>query len=295
MTSLHSPLPVRLRKLGVYGVSLVAGLSAAWAVHEHIQSREAELARQAQVPTQERVVVAVDLPAGKPLGIDDLALREVPLAWLPAHSFGAEAVDEVLGRKLATDLKQGEILQPTHIAATEQPAPSERVQPGRRALALTVGEIDAATGVLRTGDLIDLFVSFAHHGQRITSPLATGVRVLAMENGPDPRALITLDVSEKDAIKLVAARQAGRMTAVLRHRQDAVVAGNAEPKDLAAWMGLERPHEVQRRHVPVLYGDRVDSQNWVFESGSEGTGGRPASSGAGGRSTPAGDASKQEK
>jgi pilus assembly protein CpaB len=260
-----------LRKLGVYGLSLGAGLSAAWAVHKHIESRELELTRQSQVETQERVVVAVDLPAGRPLTIDDLALRDVPVPWLPAHSFGAESVDQFLGRKLVTDLKQGEILQPTHISPIEAAAPAERVKPGRRAVALTRAEIDAANGVLHTGDLIDLFVTFAYQGQRVTSSLAAGVRVMAMDEETSSRALVTLDVAEKDAIKLVAARQAGRLTAVLRHRQDAVVAGNAEPKDLAAWIGLQPPPTPPRRHVPVLYGDRVETQQSAFEPATDGS------------------------
>lgn len=255
----------RLRTVGLYGLSLVAGLAAAWAVHEHIESRERELAHQSQVETRERVVAAVDLPAGRTLSIDDLALRDVPIAWLPAHAFDAAAVDQIIGKQLTIDLKQGEVVQPTHIAVAEEPAPAERVLPGRRAVTLSMAEMDVASGMLRPGDVIDLFVSFAHQGQRVTSPLATGVRVLDREAQAHPKALITLDVSEQDAIKLVAARQSGRMTPVLRHRQDAIVAGHAEPKDLAAWIGLETPREPPRQPIPILYGDRVDTQHWARE------------------------------
>ena len=71
---------------------------------------------------------------------------------------------------------------------------------------------------------------------------------------------ITFDASEQDAIKLVSARHTGSLTAMLRHRGDARISESAVPGDLAALMGLTRPAMADRAPVPVLYGDRVDTE-----------------------------------
>lgn len=256
----------RFRSIGIFGFALIAGLVAAWAAHEHIQMREQEIARQAEVPVLERLAVAVDLPAGTPLQLNHLGARDVPHPWVPENSFEVDAADQVVGQRLSVDLKQGDVLLSAHIRADEaKPAVSNMVPPGRRAVTLPVSEIQGASGLLRVDDLIDLYVSFVHQGQQVTAALAQGVRVLALHGDSVP-AVVTLDASEQDAIKLVAARHVGRMTAMLRRAGDSLVSGATRTGDLAALIGLERPSTALAPEplatpirVPVLYGDRADT------------------------------------
>lgn len=251
---------LRLRTIGVCGSALAAGLLAAWAVHEHIQTREREMERQTTVEMRARVVAATDLAAGTRLQMDHLAARDIPLPWVPSHSFDADAVDQVLGGVLTTHLKQGDILLGAHLTAETESPLSDLVLQGRRAVTLPAAEINAVSGLLQPDDLIDLYVSFMHQGQHLTAPLLQSVRVLAIGGPSDSPVSITFDTAERDAIKLVAARHSGSLTAMLRHRSDARVSESAAAGDLAALMGLTVPSMADRAPIPVLYGDRVDTE-----------------------------------
>lgn len=259
MSPIFTALRLPMRTIGVCSSALAAGLLAAWAVHEHIQTRERELQHQATVDTRSRLVVAVDLVAGTRLQADHLAVRDIPLPWVPSHSLDVDAVDQVLGGVLATDLKQGDILLGAHIAVETEGPLSDMVRQGRRAVTVPAAEINAVSGFLQPDDLIDLYVSFMHQGQHLTAPLLQSVRVLAISGRVESPSSITFDASEQDAIKLVAARHTGSLTAMLRHRGDTRVSESTAPGDLAALMGLARPPTADPVQVPVLYGDRVDT------------------------------------
>lgn len=267
MTQPVSVTRLRSKAVGVYVIALIAGVAAAWAAHEHIQMREHEIESQAQVDVVERVAIASDLDAGTRIQVDHLAARDIPRSWVPDNAFEVNAVDQVVGQRLATTLKRGDVLLSTHIAVDEPLPISDLVAPGRRAVTLPVGEIQAATGLLRVGDLIDLYVSFAHQGQHVTAPLAQSVRVLALRADVVP-AVITLDASKQDAIKLVAARHAGALTAMLRSRDDTAVSSAAPSGDLAALIGIERPVAVKQTVIPVMYGDRMHIQTPFTDSTS---------------------------
>lgn len=249
----------RARTLGVYTFALCAGLLAAWAVHEHIQTREREIERQSEVVVLTRLVAAVDIEASTRLDTDHLAVREIPVPWVPGGSFDPAAVEHVIGGILTSDLKRGDILLDVHVTAETGPPISELVSSGRRAVTLPAAEINAVSGLLQVDDLIDLYVSFTHQGQHLTAPLLQGVRVLALGGSADAPVSITFDTSEQNAIKLVAARQSGTLTAMVRHRGDAVISKESEPGDLAALMGIDQREVVTHVPIPILYGDRVDT------------------------------------
>ena len=256
----------RGRTVGVYALALSAGLIAAWAAHEHIQQREQELVNQTSTEMRTRLVAAVDLRAGSRLQVDDLAVRDIPLPWVPGASFDPNDVDHVVGGILTADLTRGDILLDMHVKTYTDPPLSDLVPSGRRAVTLPAGEIHAVSGLLQEDDLIDLYVSFTHQGQHLTAPLVQGLRVLAIGGQPDMPKSITFDASEQDAIKLVAARHTGSLTAMLRHRGDARVSESVAPRDLAAFMGLEPPTVSEHVPVSILYGDRVDTDTSLSES-----------------------------
>jgi pilus assembly protein CpaB len=60
-------------------------------------------------------------------------------------------------------------------------------------------------------------------------------------------------------MRFIAARQAGELTAMLRHRDDAASVNPAAQSDLASLMGLDaEPKPVPG--VAIVYGDRLDAQ-----------------------------------
>lgn len=263
--ALYAYLP-RLRAYGVYAFALAAGLMAAWAAREHIQARVREIEREAEVATVERLVAASDLPAGTRLQSSHLAVRGIPVPWVATGTFDPDAADLVIGALLVNDIKQGEALLDVQLTPDlPEPPISDLVASGRRAVTLPAGEVNAVSGWLQAGDLIDLYVSFVHRGQHLTAPLLQGVRVLAMSVGADAAPTITLDAPARDAVKLVAARHSGTMTAILRHRGDGEPQPASATGDLAALMGIDAHEPGLRPAVPVLYGDRLEDASGPAE------------------------------
>src|SRR5690606_12705695 len=64
------------------------------------------------------------------------------------------------------------------------------------------------------------------------------------------------DASPEDAVRLVAARQQGSISAMLRHAGDAQPATAQVSGDLATLLGIAPQAAVRPRDVPVIFGDR---------------------------------------
>lgn len=260
-------LPLDRRSCIMLGIALGAGLLAMWAARQHIQGRILQIEAQARVPTVQRIVAAHDLPAGVRLSGDHLAVRSFPAGVAASDSLSPDSYALLEGRLLKTPLRAGDAVLPAH-TATERGLPfSARLGEGRRAITMPIDAINSASGLLEPGDLIDLYVSFDHQRKRITAPLLQGVLVLATgasaeggaeQGGAFGYSTVTLDTAPEDAIKLVAARQGGTITALLRRADDARSTQRASRGDLASLLGVAPPAvatEASRR-APVIYGDK---------------------------------------
>lgn len=259
-------LPVFNRSMAMLLLALIAGLCAAWAARQHIQGRVQLLEEQARVPMVDRVVAAYDLPAGTRLGTEHLAVRPIPAAIASSDSISPERFTELSGTILRSPLRAGDPVLPAHAMAQQQTAFSNHLATGRRAITMPVDAINSVSGLLQPGDLIDLYVSFEYQRRRITAPLLQGVLVLAtgtntqhVQDSAQLRqgayATVTLDAAPEDAVKLVAARQGGIITAVLRHPHDSVSTQKAVRGDLASLLGVNVPAPTSRKKVPVIYGN----------------------------------------
>lgn len=252
--------------------AVLAGLFAAWAARQHIQGRVALLESQARVPEVERIVAASDLPAGTRLDTSHLAIRSFPKSVVASDSLLPARFSELEGMLLRSPLGAGDAVLPVHVQRQQLSAFSTTLISGRRAITMPVDAINSVSGLLQPGDLIDLYVSFEYQRRRITAPLLQGVLVLA--TGTETQAMsneeragtpyfdqgyttVTLDVAPEDAVKLVAARQSGTITAILRNPGDAISSSKASRGDLATLLGVNVEGPPPRtRKVPVLYGNR---------------------------------------
>lgn len=257
------------RSAVVFGLAAAAGLAAAWSARQHIQGHVERLEASARTPVVNRVVAAYDLPAGTRLNAEHLASRSFPTGLVPSDSVDVSQHGQLTGMVLRTALRAGDLVLPVHGRAVEQAAFSSQLGEGRRAITMPVDAINSVSGLLKPGDLIDLYVSFDYQRRRITAPLLQGVLVLATGNqtvalnetsGSPVQAYstVTLDSSPEDAVKLVSARQSGVITAVLRHPGDNVATRRAVRGDLASLIGVANPPPVRTSsRAPVLYGNKA--------------------------------------
>jgi len=233
-------------------------------VHRYLDDELQRAEARHKVPTAERVVFNRSLIAGSIINTDDLATREVPLDFLPHSSIAPQNYQALLGQELKYAVQAGELVLDYHLRPPIQPAFSRRIQNGRRALSIAVDRINSISGLVRPGDLIDIYVSFDYQRRKITAPLLQGVYVLATDQHTDEASqrptgftTLTLDVTPEEAAKLVAAKQSAELTAMLRNPGDDHTSVTAVRNDIASLLGLRNPIENlnSQRKVNVIYGN----------------------------------------
>lgn len=260
-------LPVFNRSMALLLVAVLAGLGAALAARQYLADRIHQLEADAKIPTVSRVVAAYNLPSGTRLTSDHFAVRQFPSAAVSSDSLAPERFQELADSVLVAPLRAGDPILRVHTAQARVSPFSGRLGEGRRAITIPVDAINSVSGLLEPGDLIDLYVSFDHQRRRITAPLLQGVLVLATGAATRPvsetarqgnYSTVTLDTSPEDAIKLVAARQGGSITALLRHPHDSRPDQKAVRGDLASLLGVnERTAAIRTKNAPVIYGNQA--------------------------------------
>lgn len=264
------------KKWGMLAIALMAGLTAAWLSQRHVQARIDQVEARARKPQIAVLVAAEDLPLGARLTQESIAVREMPGEWTSESALTPEHAESVLNASLSHPVRRGEPILWAHLEAPKTRSLADRLVPGRRAVTLPVDDMSSVSGLLQPGDLIDLYVSFDLRGKPVTVPLLQGMKVLATgrqvdaENGSSMRSsaaesgrsfsTVTLDASPEEAVKLIAARQNGTVTAMLRGATESQPASSAYLGDLGKLLGLNAsPPErapPKRMQVPIIYGDR---------------------------------------
>lgn len=241
-------------------------------VHQYLDREIQKVETQNQIRTVARVVFNKNLSAGTVLAQEDLAIREVPAHYVSAQSLSPEEHQQLVGQMLKYTVDAGESALAYHVEPVMRPAFSQRIQNGRRALSIAVDRINSISGLIRPGDLIDIYVSFDYQRRKITAPLLQGVYVLATDQNTEEReqsrsgiTTLTLDLAPEDAAKLVAAKQSAEITAMLRNPVDADTSVKAVRNDIATLLGLRNPIENlnNSRRVNIIYGNSSQGKNIV--------------------------------
>lgn len=251
-------------------IAIACGGLAAWSGMSYLEQQRQLIALSHEPQLVERIVAAHHLTAGTVLQESQLAIRSFPISSIASDSYEPAQYMSLLGKTLTNPIAAGDAFLSIHAIGGKKEAFSARLVPGRRALTISVDQINAIAGLLQAGDLIDLYVSFDYQRRKMTAPLLQGVLVLAtdeevdMGTGPDTRfsstfSTVTLDLSPEDAAKLVAARQSGTITSMLRNPADIKLSSKAVRGDLATLLGVSAP-AAEYKTIPVIYGNRSQKQ-----------------------------------
>jgi pilus assembly protein CpaB len=248
-------------------VAVVIGSIAALSASSFLSSRLADIEARSQGKTVNIVVAKRDLVRGDKLTSENVAVRAIPTDYAHSGAVLPEQFGSVEGEAIAFDLKSGEILLWSQMEGKKVPTFSTRIESGRRAITVAVDEINSISGLLEPGDLIDLLVTVDQKNQKVTVPLLQGVRVMAtgQRSVDDPKSgerrlysTVTLNTDPGQAQNVVVAREAGRITALLRNPQDSAPLQGVQG-DLASLLGqraqsIKPPTAASLPEVPVLYG-----------------------------------------
>ena len=261
------------RPKGLLLLSLALGLMAALSVHLYLSRTERDIQDKFRLDYVPRIVSARDLLQGKPIAYDDLAIRDYPQKWLVDDSFGPNDTDAVVGSYLTADVAVGQLILSTHLSRIDTEPLHAKLKVGMRAISIPIEAGDGASHMISSGNEIDLFVTFDHAGRRTTTLLLRSVHVLAAPSssllqanasrvGETTQSVLTVEVTQEDAQKLIAAKQAGVISAVIRSsRSDSdpdYAVGPLIPRDLPSLLGLVS-NESKQEPPQIIYGDRLES------------------------------------
>ena len=265
----------RLIKFKYLIVSLIFALASALSVYWYLDDQTQKIKRHNALIQHPRIVASRDIKMGVRLTSEDLSIRMIPANYLPTDSFEVEQAESVIGKLLVADVRSGELLTGLHLAEHAAVDIQSKIDPGHRAITIPVDQVNSLSGLLKPDDLIDLYVTFDHHGKRITSLLVSGVKVLATGHNltrdeeiisvrtGSTFASLTLSATDQQAVKIIAARQDGKITAVLNGRlknhEKSDPGSSSISGDLAGLLGLRSTHSFNEAEN-IIYGDQLHDQ-----------------------------------
>lgn len=247
------------KKWGIFGIAVAMGIAAALGARSYLNGRVAEIAARAKVATVDVLVAKSALGVGTILSRANVAVRQVPSEFSHSVAVSPADFDRIDGRVVAYAIRGGEMILWGLLENQRVPTFSAHVVNGRRAITVPVDEINSISGLLEPDDQIDLIVSIERDGRRVVRPLLQRVRVMAtgQRSIDNPKtgerreySTVTLDTTPEQARRIIAAREGGQLTALLRNPQDAATAGFGDGARIGAGYVVDRP----RRPIPVIYG-----------------------------------------
>jgi pilus assembly protein CpaB len=256
------------RNWAVLGVALAVGLIAAFSVQRYIRER-VEAAQPAAVDAQtvDIVVAATQLSQGDRLSSANLAVRKVPKEWVHSNALRPRDFEEIENKAMLTTALAGEPILQAQVEGQRDANFSASLSNGRRAVTVPVDEISSSSGLLVPGDAIDLILSVRHEGKVKLLPVMQDVKVMATgtqvqhgqgRNKDENRTFstVTLNTTPEEARRIMAAREVGKVTALLRAPGDAAQQA-PRTEDALALLGVARATgSGGRAAVQVLYGGR---------------------------------------
>jgi pilus assembly protein CpaB len=246
------------------GVALVLGGLSAYGVKRYIEQHVEEIDARNKGKMVRVVVPKEDLPKGAVLSAAAVAAREVPADWAHSNAITPEQFDRVEGQALAYPAARGEMILWAMLEGQRAPSFSTRLPTGQRAITVPVDEVNSISGLIQPGDRIDLVVSARRDAKTYLFPLLQNVTILATgsqaipvpgwdgkENTKRTFTTITLEASPEDARRVLAAREVGKLAAMLRAPGDTAITPKSRT-DAFALLGLNGGTDA--KGVPVIYG-----------------------------------------
>ncbi len=234
---------MKLARLAVLGVALVAGLIAARLVMNLSNQPQATAVEQAspEIAMEEVLIASRDVTLGKTISRSDMAWQAWPKESISpgfvTKSSKPEALEEFVGQVARAPLFNGEPIHGQRLIKTKHGFLSAILPKGKRAVAVTVEEETMAGGFILPDDRVDILLTREIQpggeggGRRdfFTETILENVRVLAIdtqtagdseEKSLTPDKTATLELTLRQAEIVAQAESVGAISLALRSAED---------------------------------------------------------------------------
>lgn len=143
---------------GAIGFGIVAALLAMF----YLNTREAQLKEKYEQDKARQVLVVVaktDLRKGQEITANLFSTRPVPVNFVHDDAVNPNKFNRYLGRALVTNLGRGKTLLKSFMDDDFPRDFSDIIHPGKRAITITVDDVNSIGGFLRPGNRIDIYVN----------------------------------------------------------------------------------------------------------------------------------------
>lgn len=256
----------RLKHAAVLGAAVSMGGAGVYTSNDYISGQlEQEKTRLAAEYQQEESNVVVprrSIEKGEVVTEELLSLRSIPSEFVHMDTVREINYANAIGQRAAHPLDQGKPILWAQLELGSLGTFSSLIEDGRRALTVSVDEINSLSGFLQPDDKVDLFLTYTEHKLKKTRLLMSQIRVIATGTltKPLPEGLgvtnygtLTVDVTPKQAERLIYAQTSGSITATLKNSDDTVVAQKQTPTTIKNLFG-EKPKRKIGKAKPVKQG-----------------------------------------
>ena len=261
------------RQRTLLGVSILLAVLAMICGNLYINNIEKKLEHRLKINYSSRLVVLRDMQKGSLLKTDDIGLSDFADGTFGANSYGEEDLDYVVGKSLTIDLSAGRLIVDTYLTDFNPKLFLSNIQMGMRAVSIPIDDGQFSSELISEGDWIDLFVSFVYEGKSITVSLLRSVRVIGIgsqsqlsrsaSQAVKESNILTVEVNHSDARKIIAAKQNGIISAVLRSKLQSITDDSEtqfEVSDLPGILGIKQQKNTATS-PKIIYGDLLADLN----------------------------------
>ena len=214
----------------------LGGLASLMAVHYINQQVAVRTPRDAETTT---VVVPVHpMQKGDILKQEDIASRNVPVAFVPADAITPDTYESFVGQVLRAPVAQGAPLSASAVDLIVDHF-SNVISKGDVAYTIQVDDTNSVSGLMVPGDHVDILLMVTDQTSVKIIPLQSNVLVLATghhakgvrntdSNAADNFSDVTLELAPQEAQRVAIASKSGELRLMLRQ------AGNNQPFNLRA-------------------------------------------------------------
>jgi len=253
----------RVKHAAVLGAAVTMGGLGMYSSNNYMSNQldEEKNRLAAEYEQEEATVVVPRRPIGKGEIVteDLLVLRPVPAEFVHADTVRNNNYANAIGQKVAHNLDQGKPILWAQLELGSQGTFSSLIKDGRRALTITVDEVNSLSGFLQPDDKVDLLMTYKEGDLKMTRLLMSQIRVIAtgtltspLPEGAGVRnyGTLTVDVTPKQAEKLIYAQTSGTLTATLKNAEDAIVTAERTKTTMSNLFG-EKPRKKSRPKAPT--------------------------------------------